>query len=516
MDRETDPRSKPSYNLNSTNSAASRSSVYCEALTRLREVLPDSLWPEVRPALSEDVSFGKAELQHGRVLVGLVYREEDQGQDDAEERALWAHLWKIDCRGSAVLSFYYNTKEELRIGEPEFLNVNFQKWCHMLATDQSPLGCSGGKWEQRLKTVVKIALLGSGYLNPKDYTFPDLPTIISVISKHKPTHQSRSPSLRNPNGKRPSDRDDLDEFVEQMVEPNSDDDYLDGDNDDELLVNPNSAARAISTNRSGIKPFHIQVLQEAFPPTVWPRVEACNHNLEEFSPGKVYLGCLPTAGSSSDSSQEVWARVKGKASAKRTGHISYVWNNGRTAKFTYGNLARKMVFAKPFQYLGDPQAREKKNTQDELQETRNTWRASIAFCVRAALVHAQMIDGSRLPIRINPARIVEIIGQNRARFDNRAARHAALETSDHTNDASGNGFIPTPSSSPIADDKSKKRRLDSDHDISNAVGDGMPSATTPAPRRFSIASPVSLQYGLHHLSNCRSDISIYTVPPKGS
>ena len=478
--------SKPSSHFNGTNNNANTSPVHHEALTRLREVLPDNLWPEVRPALSEDVSFGKAELQHGRVLVGHVNPEQGQEQDTAEERALWAHLWKIDCRGGAVLSFYYNTQEELRCGEPKFRKVEFQEWCCMIATDQSPVGSSGGEWERRLKTVVKIALIGSGYLNPKDYTFPDLATIISVINKRKPTHQASSSSVRNANGKRPSEEDDLETFVEQIMQPDSEDDYLDGENEEDVsLTEPSSTAHAPSTKKSGMTPSHIQELQEAFPPTVWPRVEVCNENVGKIYPGKVYLGSLPSAKSPSGSPQEVWARVKGKASAKRSGHILCYWNNGRTANLRDGDLVSKIDFDKPFRYLGDPEARETKN------HTRDPWRALVAVCVRAALVHAGLIDGDELSIQAKPARVAEIIRQNREKLDTSTAKPADVEASSDVNASSSIGIPSSPPIIPIADMRPKKRRMDSGHEAGHDAGDSVSLATTPAPRGFPAVSSVS-------------------------
>ncbi|KAI4699842.1 hypothetical protein J4E89_011109 [Alternaria sp. Ai002NY15] len=478
--------SKPSSHTIGTNNKANTSPVHHEALTRLREVLPDNLWPEVRPALSEDVSFGKAELQPGRVLIGHVYSEKDLGQDTAEERALWAHLWKIDCRGGAVLSFYYNTQEELRIGEPKFRKVKFQKWCCMIATDQSPVGSSGGEWERRLKTVVKIALLGSGYLNPKDYTFPDLATIISVINKRKPTHQASSSSVRNANGKRPSEEDDLETFVEQIMQPDSEDDYLDGDNEEDVsLTEPSSTAHAPSTKKSGMTPSHIQELQEAFPPTVWPRVEVCNENVGKIYPGKVYLGSLPSAKSPSGSPQEVWARVKGKASAKRSGHILCYWNSGRTANLRDGDLVSKIDFDKPFRYLGDPEARETKN------HTRDPWRALVAVCVRAALVHAGLIDGEELSIQAKPARVAEIIRQNREKLDASTAKPADVEASDDFNASSSIGILSSPPIIPIADMRPKKRRIDSAHEAGDDAGDSVSLTSTPAPRGFPAVSSIS-------------------------
>ena len=484
--------SKPSSHFTGTNNKANTFPVHHEALTRLREVLPDNLWPEVRPALSEDVSFGKAELQHGRVLVGHVNPEKSQGKDTAEERALWAHLWKIGCRGGAVLSFYYNTQEELRIGEPKFRKVEFQKWCCMIATEQSPVGSSGGEWERRLKTVVKIALLGGGYLNPKDYTFPDLATIISVINKRKPTHQASSSSMRNANGKRPSEGDYLDRFIEQIMEPESEDDYLDGDNEDDMrLAEPSSTAYAPSAKKSGMKPSHIQELQEAFPPTVWPRVENCSEDIGNIYPGKVYLGFVPSAKSPSGSPKEVWARVKGKASAKgeasakRSGHILCYWNDGRKANLRDEDLVSKIDFDKPFRYLGHPEAREKK------KDIRDPWRASVAVCVRAALVHAGMIDGDELSIQTKAPRAAEIIRQNRNRLDTSTARPADVEASDDINASSGIDVISSSPSIPIADMRPKKRRMASDHEAGEDAGDSVSLATTPAPRGFSTVSSVS-------------------------
>ncbi|KAI4681219.1 uncharacterized protein J4E88_005726 [Alternaria novae-zelandiae] len=484
--------SKPSCHSSGTNNKAKTFPVHHEALTRLREVLPDKLWPEVRPALSEDVSFGKAELQHGRVLVGHVDPEKSQGQDTAEERALWAHLWKIDCRGGAVLSFYYNTHEELRIGEPKFRKVEFQKWCCMIATDQSPVGSSGGEWEKRLKTVVKIALLGGGYLNPKDYTFPDLATIISVINKRKPTHQACSSSMRNANGKRPSEGDYLDRFIEQIMEPESEDDYLDRDNEDGApLADSSSPAYAPSAKKSGMKPSHIQELQEAFPPTVWPRVENCSEDIGNIYPGKVYLGFVPSAKSPSGSPKEVWARVKGKASvkgeasAKRSGHILCYWNDGRKANLRDEDLVSKIDFDKPFRYLGDPEARDKK------KDIRDPWRASVAICVRAALVHAGMIDGDELSIQTKAPRAAEIIRQNRNRLDTSTARPADVEASDDINAPSSIDVIYSSPSIPIADMRPKKRRMASDHEAGNDARDSVSLATTPAPRGFSTVSSIS-------------------------
>lgn len=478
--------SKPSSHFTGTNNKANTFPVHHEALTRLREVLPDNLWPEVRPALSEDVSFGKAELQPGRVLIGHVYSEKDPGHDTAEERALWAHLWKIDCRGGAVLSFYYNTQEELRIGEPKFRKVAFQKWCCMIATDQSPVGSSGGEWERRLKTVVKIALLGSGYLNPKDYTFPDLATIISVINKRKPTHQASSSSMRNANGKRPSEEDDLETFVEQIMAPDSEDDYLDGDNEEDAsLTEPSSIAHARSAKKSGMQPSHIQELQEAFPPTVWPRVEVCNENVGKIYPGKVFLGSLPSAKSPSGSPQEVWARVKGKASAKRSGHILCYWNNGRTANLRDGDLVSRIDFDKPFRYLGDPEARETKI------HTRDPWRALVAVCVRAALVHAGLVDGDELSIQTKPARVAEIIRQHREKLDTSTAKPADVEASGDVIASSSIGILASAPITPIADMRPKKRRMDSGHEAGDDAGDSVSLATTPAPRGFSTVSSVS-------------------------
>ncbi|KAI4686760.1 hypothetical protein J4E81_008421 [Alternaria sp. BMP 2799] len=484
--------SKPSSHFAGTNNKANAFPVHHEALTRLREVLPDNLWPEVRPALSEDVSFGKAELQHGRVLVGHVNPEKSQGQDTAEERALWAHLWKIDCRGGAVLSFYYNTQEELRIGEPKFRKVEFQKWCWMIATDQSPVGSSGGEWERRLKTVVKIALLGGGYLNPKDYTFPDLATIISVINKRKPTHQASSSSMRNANGKRPSEGDYLDRFIEQIMEPESEDDYLDGDNEDSApLAESSSPAYAPSAKKSGMKPSHIQELQEAFPPTVWPRVENCSEDIGKIYPGKVYLGFSPSAKSPSGSPKEVWARVKrkasakGEASAKRSGHILCYWNDGRKANLRDEDLVSKINFDKPFRYLGDPKANEKK------KDIRDPWRASVAVCVRAALVHAGMIDGDELSIQTKAPRAAEIIRQNRNRLDTSTARPADVKASDDINASSSIDVISSSPSIPIADMRPKKRRMASDHEAGEDAGDSVSLATTTAPRGFPTVSSIS-------------------------
>ncbi|KAI4643735.1 hypothetical protein J4E93_006747 [Alternaria ventricosa] len=478
--------SKPSSHSTSASNTANTSPVHHEALTRLREVLPDNLWPEVRPALSEDVSFGKAELQHGRVLIGHVCSDKEQGQDTVEERALWAHLWKIDCRGGAVLSFYYNTQEELRIGEPKFRKVDFQTWCCMIATDQSPVGSSGGAWERRLKTVVKIALLGSGYLNPKDNTFPDLATLISVINKRKPTHETSSSSVRNANGKRPSERDDLETFVEQIMEPESEDDYLDGGNEEDAsLTEPSSTAHAPSAKKSGMKTSHIQELQEAFPPTVWPRVENCSEDVGKLYPGKVYLGFLPSAKSPSGLPQEVWARVKGKASAKRSGHILCYWNDGRSANLRDEDLVSKINFDKPFRYLGDPEARQKK------KEARDPWRASVAVCVRAALVHAGMIDGDELSIQTKAPRAAEIIRQNRERLETNTAKPADVEASDNINLSSSTDITVSSSSIPVADMRPKKRRMDSDHEAGNDVGDSVSLAMTPAPRGFAAVSSIS-------------------------
>lgn len=169
-----------------------------------------------------------------------------------------------------------------------------------------------------------------------------------------------------------------------------------------------------------------------------------------------------------------------------------------------------------FKYRGNPQAREKKNVKDENQDTRNTWRASVAFCVRAALVHAHMIDGYRLSIPISPTRIAQLVRQNRERLDISTAKPVNSEASSGIDASSSASVLASSFSNALATLRFKKCRMDWDEKSGDGVGDKISLATTPAPRMNPAVSSVSRIDSSNYPSNNWSDVPVCSVSQEGS
>jgi hypothetical protein len=380
---------------------------HLQDLEKLHECFPGALWPRVEATPAEMGLNNKLSLYPGRVLIG----------QDEDEQSIWAYLWQVNRRGDCSLDFYIgDTLSQVAIGNSKFWNgVSFEKWCVLLASTYCPAGSEAG-WETKVKAVVKIVMLEHGYY---DGTMSIGDSVYNTIRQNQGMHRlsanntvssSKTASEIQPRshaaapGEPQSDTADTpDEAQEHTYHSSNDEDFNEAMVPGvHLTVDPeHTVSSRRRTPSQGILPRHIEILREAFPPDVWPRVEQCDEESSKYYSGKVYIGRYSAAFASKDPSLSLWARVTKKhALRERFGHVICTDDKGKSVNFRKGDFGNKTGLTKylaldtPFQLI---------DNGEHGSQAMEFWRASMYLCVRIALVEKGFVDGPELTMRMHRA-----------------------------------------------------------------------------------------------------------------
>jgi hypothetical protein len=150
-----------------------------EQIEKLHAAFSEGDWPKVERIPRKLLDNVEGELYPGRVLVGNA----------APGNRIWAYLWKIDYRGSTKLEFRNETADNAMMPRSiAFESIDFMKWCHLIASETSPVG-RDGPWQSKVKTVVKIALLKKRFFDGAMVT--DIDDITCIVNTIRKTMKSR-------------------------------------------------------------------------------------------------------------------------------------------------------------------------------------------------------------------------------------------------------------------------------------------------------------------------------------
>jgi hypothetical protein len=371
-------------------------------LKKLHEHLPGVLWPRIEATPLEMGKNNRLFLYPGRVLVGHA------GGVDVEtttftsaagspvlKQPIWAYLWQVNCRGDCSLDLYIgDTRKQVAIGNGKFWErASFEQWCLLLANTYCPAGSEGG-WESKVKNVVKIAMLERGYY---DGTVAISSSVFNAIRQNQPTYSldlepGTSASATSVDDQQAS-AIESDRSQEHAYISSYDEDLEGATSLDALQPvghNDSFASNSKRTRDTSTSKVQVDTLREAFPADIWPRVDACHTDPSRFYTGKVHLGKYRIT-ASQKSPLSLWARVTRKSlHRERFGHVICTDDLGKIVNLRLTqkeDLNKKIELDASFKLIDDG---------DQGPDAMTFWRASMAICVRVALVDKGFIDGADL------------------------------------------------------------------------------------------------------------------------
>jgi hypothetical protein len=333
------------------------------------------------------------------VLIASIKCADEQ---DVSEH-VWAYLRKKDSRGSAVLHFRNDSREPLTVDTIEFKNMDFKPWCGLLAKSSVTLGAKG-VWEEKVKAMVKIALLKESYFNGAcDGAFGKVDSILTSI------YQISGPSQ-----------------IDSCVDIAEDD-------DDIIHVESAKNGKKTKSNVRGISSQHVATLRETLQ-GIWPTVQDCKVDSSVYYRGRVLVGYYqgahacgsPPCPSAKDDSMKIWARLaKSNENGERSGRVEYLFKDDKVANLRSGNFIDNVEFDKPFQ-LAHCNKLDGENENKVQQACRD-------YCIKVALVDVGYVDGTEICAtnKVSLAPIVKMISEDVEAEDESAAqskRHSSIDS----------------------------------------------------------------------------------------